>query len=92
MSMRSLTVFDPEKVFTEVIKPTLSAMWRGKASITLAYWCCQYVRGSCKHIKFFFNKLLCTYLQSPVLVATGLRIPQWIVPLGVFAKKKKKNP
>ena len=62
--MKSLTVFDPEKVFTEVIKldPPLYCNG-GKAfyplcdSVTATY-----VRALQTHKVFLHKKLLCTYL------------------------------
>ena len=71
--MESLTVFDPEKVFTEVIysyHTTSSCGWNYNqlvATILLSD-----SGPFCKHIKFFFNKdSLCTYLERPGLYAPG---------------------
>ena len=65
MLMRSLTVFDPEKVFTEVIKilPCGYATWMDSPTYKLPRHSYKPALGICKHIKFFFTKdSLCTYL------------------------------
>ena len=43
------------------------------------------------HNVFLTLNSLCTYLERPGPVASGQRLSQWIVSLGVFPKKKKKK-
>ena len=53
--MKSLTVFDPEKVFTEVIKPNPATQWQGGALLLYAA-VTQWLRcGDWKHNMFFLT-------------------------------------
>ena len=87
--MRSLTVFDPKKVFTEVIKQESAATQQilaFKLAMLLTTSTAQVRR--CKHIKFFSTRTL--YARTFNFQCQALKnegYPQWIVSLGMFAKK-----
>ena len=70
--MKSLTVFDPKKVFTEVTKvnhAVLQYSWHLQTHRTVAM---PLAMGQSKHIKFFFTKTLYTRtFKSPGPMALG---------------------
>ena len=90
--MKSLTVFDPKKVFTEVIKLAPTAMQQGLAvKLTMLVAMQLAILRSCKHIKSFSTRTL----YARTLKVLGFMHWDKRYPSGSFrwaCLQKKKRP